>query len=93
MTQHDIGDVVRISGLFTQAQVPLDPGTVQLLVNKPDLTTTTLNYPADVQKLSTGSYYYDWPAVTAGVYHYRWVSTGTGAAAEPGTFEVRANAF
>lgn len=86
---YDIGDVVHISSAFTQLTVPIDPSTVTLKVTLPDGTQNTYTYPADVAKDSVGNYHVDLAITMMGTYRYRWFSTGGGAAAEEGWFQVR----
>jgi len=87
---YDIGDIVRVSSAFTQSGVAVDPTTVSLIVLAPDRTATTYTVgEGTVLKDSAGNYHVDVPATQTGTYRYRWVSTGTGAAAEEGFFEVR----
>lgn len=83
MTQHDLGDVVRITGAWTQAGVAVDPTTVQFNIKTPAGATTTYNYPADAQlvKDSVGNYHVDYAPATVGKYPFWWVSTGAGQAA------------
>lgn len=86
---YDIGDVVRISGAFTQSATPIDPSTVTLKVQKPDATPDTYTYPATMTKDSTGNYHVDIAITQQGTYRYRWTSTGGGAASEENWFQVR----
>ena len=87
---YDIGDVVRIYSNFTQAAVAIDPSTVTMKLVKPDATTQSYTYAgATVIKDSTGNYRVDVAPAFNGTYKYRWSSTGTGAAAEEGQFQVR----
>lgn len=88
---YDIGDVVRIFSTFTQNAVGIDPSTVTLKLVRPDATTQSYTYAgATVTKDSTGNYHVDVAPAVNGTYKYRWSSTGTGAAAEEGQFQVRA---
>lgn len=86
---YDIGDVSRVSGAFSQLGVPVDPSTVTLKVTLPDGTQTTYTHPATITKDSTGNYHVDVAITQRGTYRYRWFSTGGGAAAEEGWFQVR----
>lgn len=89
---YDIGDVVRVTGTFTDASDdPADPSGVQLAYEGPTGTATTLTYgvDAEVVKASTGSYYVEITPDACGDWHYRWTGTGTGAGAQEGQFVVR----
>jgi hypothetical protein len=88
---YDIGDAARISAAFTNAAGPVDPTTIVLTVRTPDGAHTTYTYGTDVAlvKDSTGNYHVDLAITQVGTVRYRWVSTGTGAAAEEGRFDVR----
>jgi hypothetical protein len=86
---YDIGDMVRISGAFSQGGTPIDPGAVTLKVELPDGTPTTYTYPATMTKDSTGNYHVDISITQQGTYQYRWTSTGGGAASEENWFQVR----
>ena len=91
---YDVGDVVRVSGAFTDADdVAADPSGVQFAYEGPDGVAETLVYGTDAElvKASTGNYYVDLTPTTAGDWHYRWIGTGTGAGAQLGQFSVRPN--
>lgn len=94
---YDKGDLVRLSAKFqdpASGDAYVDPATVTLKVKKPDTTTTTYTYPANIAKDSTGHYHYDLDVGTAnGLWYYRWETTGTYQAAEEATFTVNASAF
>lgn len=92
MNTYDIGDVVRISNVFTvtSSGAVIDPGTVTLVVMAPDTTEATYTYAgSSVTKDSTGTYHVDISPAMAGIYRYRWTSTGTGAGSEESRFEIR----
>lgn len=94
---YDIGDVVRIYSIFTEDPVvptddpvPIDPATVSLTILKPDGTSQSYTYAGStVAKDSTGNYHVDFAPTARGTYKYRWASTGTGASAKEGKFQVR----
>lgn len=92
MNTYDIGDTVRITNVFTTQATgaAVDPTTIALTLMAPDGTETTYTYAGGtVTKDSTGTYHVDVSITASGDYRYRWVSTGTGAAAEEGRFQVR----
>lgn len=91
MNQYDVGDLVRVTGVFKDAAgTAIDPATVAFKVKKPDRSITTYLYGTDVQliKESTGNYRVDISADVKGKYKYRWYSTGNGQAAGEDEFEV-----
>lgn len=91
MNQYDVGDLVRVAGVFTDADgVAIDPATVAFKLKKPDRSITTYLYGIDLQlvKDSTGNYRVDISADVKGTYKYRWYSTGNGQAAGESQFEV-----
>lgn len=88
---YDIGDVVRIASVFTQVDVPIDPTTVSVSVKPPTGATVTYSFggAGTIIKDTVGRYHVDISIPASGTYRYRWVSTGTGAAAKEGWFQVR----
>jgi hypothetical protein len=92
---YDIGDMIRLSGSFTNsAGTATDPTTVTLKVKDPSGNIDTYTYAlSEVTKDSTGAYHKDITIDEAGQWYYRFVGTGTVAAAEEGEFEVRDSQF
>lgn len=93
---YDIGDLVRVSGAFTNAAgTATDPTAVSLKVIAPDGTQTTYVYgtDAEVVKDSTGNYHADLSVSAAGDWHYQWIGTGAVQAAQGGQFVVQPTAF
>ena len=89
-TTYDIGDMVRLTGTFTQNAAVVDPSTISVKLLAPDATSSTYTYSGGtVVRDSMGVYHVDVAPVLSGTYRYRWVSTGTGAAAEEEWFQVR----
>ena len=91
MATYDLGDVVRITGTWTDSGgTATDPGTVSFQYTDPNGTATTYTYPTDAEvvKSDTGIYYTDISADNEGVYIWRWISTGDGQAADSGQFWV-----
>ena len=93
---YDVGDLVRVTGTFTNAAgAAVDPTVVTFTFRTPAGVATTYTYGVDAQlvKSATGVYYVD-INVTAPQYWYcRFVSTGSGQAAGPHVFWVRPNDF
>lgn len=81
-----VGDLVNLQGTFTDTTsgALVNPTTVTMAVKAPDGTQTTPT-PTNV---STGIYHYQQSATQAGVWTWKMVSTGTGQAANRGSFEV-----
>lgn len=88
---YDFGDLVRVSGAFTNSSgVAQDPTVVKCSIRSPAGVVTTYVYGTDAAlvKDSTGNYHADVSAAAIGWYYYRWFSTGTGQASDEGWFEV-----
>ena len=88
---HDLGDLVRVSGSFTdEGGSAADPSAVFCAVRDPSGNVTTYEYGQDAElvKDDTGEYHVDVDTDEAGMWFYRWYSTGSGQAAEEGRFWV-----
>ena len=88
------GVVVHCEAVFTNsAGTATDPATVKFAYQAAAIaSTTTLTYAVDAAlvKRTTGTFYVDIDTgESAGEYDWRWFATGTGQAAEQGTFYVR----
>lgn len=91
MATYDLGDVVRVTGTWTDSDgTATDPGTIVFSYTDPEGTATSLTYgvDAEVVKSSTGVYYVDVTASLEGTWFWRWVATGSGASADEGQFAV-----
>ena len=95
---YDIGDLVRITGTFTDTGGTVgDPTTVNFLYDTPTSTapttatrtSTSTGSVGDIYRLSTGVYYYDVSSTGQGLYETRFTSTGTLAASGESWFSVR----
>ena len=88
---YDIGDLVSITGAFTNsAGAAVDPTTVALTVRDPSGTESTYTYAlGTVSRSALGNYFKQITPDASGTWYYRWVSTGTGQGAEEGMFYVR----
>lgn len=89
---YDYGDLVRVSGHFTDANGDdVDPTVVMLTFVEPGVAAVTYTFgvDADLVRDSAGHYHVDLDADTAGRWRYRWFSTGTGQAAGETFFDVR----
>lgn len=96
MNYYDMGDLIRLSLVFTNAAgAATDPTTVSLKVRTPDGVESTYTYAnGDITKDSTGNYHYDLSATKAGVHTCYATGTGTvQAGSSVLTFTVRANPF
>lgn len=93
VNSYDLGDQVRVSVVFTDANdVATDPTTVTLRVKNHAGVVTV--YSASVVKDSVGHYHQDVDVpVGSGAggrkWWYRWEATGTLVTAEEGSFLVR----
>jgi len=93
---YDYGDLVRVTGTFTNAAgTATDPTAVLCKYRNPSGTITTLTYGTDAAlvKSATGIYYTDINANESGVWRYRIYSTGTGQGAAETFFEVSRTVF
>ncbi len=93
---YDLGDLVRVTGTFKNAAgAAIDPGTVAFKLRAPAGTVTSYVYGADsaLVRDALGAFHVDVSAVASGTWHYRWESTGTGQAAEEGSFVVEGSAL
>jgi hypothetical protein len=95
---YDIGDVVRVTGLFTDTGgVAGDPSTVRFLYDTPTSTAATIHTRTStaigavdqIVKASTGVYYFDLPTTGRGLYETRFTSTGALQASGESWFSVR----
>ena len=93
INQYEIGDVVRVSGVFTNQVrgAAIDPAVVTFLYKPYLLPTVTLTYGIDaaVVRDGTGNYHVDVDANASGPWTWRWASTGIGQAADEGQFYVK----
>ena len=90
---YDVGDLVRVTGTFTNsAGAAADPTAVLFKYKDPSGNKTTLTYGTDVSvvKSSTGVYYVDVNVDEIGYWYYRWQATGTGQSAGESYFIAQA---
>lgn len=87
----DVGDVVRIQNVFTNATGgTVDPTEVILYLATPAGSVGTYLYStAQVARQSQGSFYYNGTVETSGYYQVRWVGTGAAVAAAQDRFFAR----
>ncbi len=87
---YHIGDLRRLTAVFTVGGTDTDPSALTFTMREPDGTETSylLGTDAELVKDSTGNYHVDWPIAKARRHHYTWI--GTGAAAEAGQGEFYA---
>ena len=84
MPAYDVGDKVRLSGVFTDAVGAYhDPTAIYVKYADPGGTATTLQYGVDAAVIcdSEGHYHVDVDIDEAGNWPYRWYATGTGRSA------------
>jgi len=72
-----------------------DPGAIFFVYRDPSGNETEWEYGTDVQlgREDVGKYYAGVPVNEAGTWHYRFYSTGSGQAADEGSFEVAESNF
>jgi len=72
---YDVGDKPKLTATFTDSTGTLfDPTDVSLTIKSPLGVITTLVYPTNITKVSTGVFTYDISLTRAGLYNYRWFS-------------------
>lgn len=94
---YDIGDLVRVSGAFTNnAGAAMDPTivTVKIKHEADDASTYVYGTNPEVIKDSVGNYHVDVNANAKGTWFYRWAGSGTvGQSAGEGLFVVKESHF
>lgn len=94
--QYNVGDLVRCTGVFTDASGDrVDPSAVIAKIKKPDGTSTTYTYGVDAALVheSQGVFRLDVAPTQEGIYFYRFQATGTGQSAGDNHFEVQPSQF
>lgn len=98
MQTHDVGDLVKVTGEFTDpdnSHAAIDPTNVRLKYQDPSGNVTKVAYDGNngssietnrIWRSATGVYNYNIDVDEAGVWHYRWYSTGTGKASDASYF-------
>jgi hypothetical protein len=86
-----IGQIVPMAALFAVGNVPADPASVTLEVERPDGSIVTLTPTHD----GTGAYHADYlvGVVNEGLNVFRWAGTGAAADAQEGYFIVEYSDF
>lgn len=88
--------LVRLTATFTDFfGAPVDPDSVTVRTNSPDLTVDVKVYGTDIEVVrdSEGKYHFDVNAIEPGDWEYRWEGTGIGQAAGEGKFKVGGSVF
>jgi hypothetical protein len=96
MAEYDLGDVVRVTGTWTNAAgTATDPAAVYFKYMDPSRNVTALVYDVDdeVVKSATGIYYVDVDGDEVGRWFVRLYSTGAGKAAEESYFDIVKSEF
>lgn len=91
MSSYGIGNVVRVTGNFTDpfnSDADTDPGLVKAAIKNPSGNLTTYVYGTDAElvRSTTGVYYVDVYFDEVGTWHIRIYSETTGIAAAEQTF-------
>lgn len=84
-----VGQRAELKAVFTDLDgAAIDPSTVTGRLKAPDGTVTAYVYgtDAELERVSTGIYRFEWPVAAAGRHYYRFESTGTGQAAAEDDF-------
>lgn len=87
----DVGDVIRIQNVFTDASGgTVDPSEVILYLGVPTGSVGTYSYSGGaVQRQAQGSYYYNGTVDASGYWAVRWLGTGAAVAAAQDRFFAR----
>lgn len=95
------GSLVRLSAVFENALGSvMDPDAVRVETISPEnvggrppgrLTSYTYGVDAALMKDSVGRYHIDVSVAFNGIWRWRWYSSGTGQAADEGTFLVESH--
>jgi hypothetical protein len=96
METYDEGDLVRVTGTFTNAAgTAVDPAAVTAYCRNPSRVVTTFVYGTDVEvvRSATGVYYMDINANEPGLWRYGFRSTGSGQGADEHRFYVEGSSF
>lgn len=91
-----VGDVVRLAAVFKNtAGTAIDPTAVKVKIKQPGTDGTEYVYGVDgsLIKDSVGNYHIDVDATASGIWRWKWYSTGSGKAANEGSFRVAETAF
>lgn len=94
--QIHVGDDLRLPAEFKNtAGTLIDPGVVKVKVKDPDGTETEYTYGTDAELVKTaiGAYHIDVPVTAPGVWRWKFFSTGSGKAANEGSFKVEETYF
>lgn len=93
MAVHFIGDKVRLGNTVANlSDVVTDPTALAVIVDPPVGASTTYSWPADAEvvKVSTGVFYFDYTIAESGTHEVRWVATGAIVKAKQTAFTVAA---
>lgn len=96
MSDFVVGELVRVSGAFTNAAgAAADPTGVGFKYKDPEGSLTAYVYGVGVQlaRASAGNFYVDIDANQVGTWHWRFYATGTGQTADEGSFTVGESEF
>ena len=86
-----LGNQVRITAMFTNAGVAVDPTTITFYLKRDGLDNeATYVYGTDTQvaKLEVGQYQATITPVSEGLWRYRWTGEGAAVGATEGTFRI-----
>jgi hypothetical protein len=80
---YNIGQKVRLQGIFKVLGVNTDPTTITLKIKSPAGVSTTYTFAlGTVTRSDTGIYYKDLSINASGAWHYNWTGTGLVEAAD-----------
>lgn len=74
-----VGSMIRTTCTFTTIDGVIgDPGSVTVMITKPDGTVDSYVYPTDITQVSTGVYSLEFMVDQAGVWEVEWIGAVSG---------------
>ena len=71
-TNFFLGEIVRITGVFSQNSTLIDPSTIDLIIEENDVVPASTIAMGAMTNSSVGVWYFDYDADTPGLIEYRW---------------------
>ncbi len=71
-TNFKLGEIVRITGTFTQNSTLVDPATINLIIEENHVVPGSTIAQGAMTNPSVGSWTYDYDTTSTGLIEYRW---------------------
>lgn len=88
----DAAEIATLQNVFAVSGVATDPTTVTCTVTDPSGTATVHTYngaaPADITRVSAGTFTLAVPSILDGIWIYKWTGTGAASDVQEGTWTV-----